>query len=204
MHLPEPSPDSPPPRPSPYARGTAAADPASGGPAGDRRGAGSGTTLVIGLVMLGLAAAVTAIVFQRGQTGRCLAFYGAEVARQITSAPVVELVSDAPAGGDGPASFRRDVSKAPGLVHLRRGLVEDANFDWKADPAEPVTPGAGGATLVFSDPGGVGPPVTLRIDLADATAGPGPRGALTVEGRPGRLTLGRIGKGLATWLEKTR
>ena len=42
-----------------------------------------GRSLVVGLVLLGLAAAATGIGYQRWQTGRCLEFYGPEVARLV-------------------------------------------------------------------------------------------------------------------------
>ena len=52
-----------------------------------------GRRLVVGLVTLGVVAACVGIAWQRGQTRACLAFYGPEVARAITTAPRVELWS---------------------------------------------------------------------------------------------------------------
>jgi len=180
--------------------------PVSAGPSG------SGSRLVIGLLLLGLAAGVAGILFQRGQTRRCLEFYGAEAARKVAAAPVVEVWRLEP--GEGPGGLvaveRRDVSTARGLVHLRRGLVEDANFRW------PI-PGAGGVArlhesawdtgLVFSDPADDRPPVMLVIDLdgkATAAGEVGEAGALAVVGRPGRINLGRIAAGLTKWLRESR
>ena len=81
-----------------------------------------GTWLVVGLIFLGLFAAVTGIWFQWGQTRRCLSFYGPATARQISSAPRVELWLLKPGSGVGRlvAAERRDISAASGLVHLRR------------------------------------------------------------------------------------
>ena len=86
--------------------------------------AGRGTALVIGLLLLGLAGAMTGIWYQRGQTRRCLAFYGADAARRITAAPRVEIVRLVPGGAAGrlTAVFSREITSAKGLVHLRRGL----------------------------------------------------------------------------------
>ena len=185
--------------------------PPPGSPAviGDSSAAvGSGARLVIGLLLLGITAGVVGIWYQRGQTQRCLAFYGPEAARMVTSAPVVEVWALAPAAESGVlvALERADVSQAPGLVHLRRGLVEDANFRWQGRPST----GAGrlpaeswDRALVFADPATGRPPVVLVIDLvegASAAAGVGELGSLAVVGRPGRIGLGRISRGLERWL----
>jgi hypothetical protein len=100
-----------------------------------------GSWLVAGLLLLGLAAAITGIWFQWQQTRRCLAFYGPAAARRIAASPAVELMLVQPGGQAGQlvAQTRIDVSKAAGLVHLRRGLVEDANFSWQTAGARPVT-----------------------------------------------------------------
>lgn len=196
----------------------------SPGPAaatGDQRG----RSLVVGLVLLGLAAAVAAILFQRQQTRRCLDFYGADHARRIAAAPVVELLLLEP--GTSPTAVavrtRRDVSKAAGLVHLRRGLVEDANFTWdggrvgggsaaavRTSADAVLVPDAAGRlphdawdiALEFSEPAGsatsaAGTPVGRTQLVFDV--GPG-QGAVAVVGRPGRIGLGRLGPGLEKWI----
>jgi hypothetical protein len=166
-----------------------------------------GSWLVAGLLALGVAAALVGVWFQREQTRQCLGFYGPAAARRITSAADVELLVVRP--GRGPRSLkvvsRRDVSRAAGLVHLRRGLVEDANFTWPAGvtdradagrrppPAAPRTLEAWDTALVFRDQADGGE-TTLVIDF-DA-----PTGALTVVGQPGRIGLGRIGPGLEKWI----
>jgi hypothetical protein len=161
---------------------------------------GSGARLVIGLLVLGVTAGIVGIWYQRGQTRRCLAFYGPDAARMVTAAPVVELWTLGPGAEPGVlvALERADVTGAPGLVHLRRGLVEDANFRWL--PAE-----SWDRALVFADPTGR-PPVVLVIDLAEASGGAGEgkgaAGSLAMVGRPGRIGLGRIAAGLATWLRR--
>lgn len=162
-----------------------------------------GTWLVAGLLLLGLAAAVTGIWFQRHQTRRCLEFYGPTVARRIAAAPTVELLLVQPGSGPGrlAAHARVDVSKAPGLVHLRRGLVEDANFRWQASgvaaggnspPRLPLE--SWDVAFVFSEPLGL---TTLVIDFDPSGGG------LAVVGQPGRVELGRIGPGLEKWVRST-
>lgn len=156
-----------------------------------------GRSLVVGLLLLGFAAAATGIAYQRMQTRRCLDFYGPEVARLVTAAPRVELLRLAPGRGAGRlvAGSARDVSTAKGLVHLRRGLVEDANFDWRQPPDSARLPdGAWDLAFVFSDPENPRGHTTLVIDLDDHG------GSLAVVGRPGRVGLGRIARGLATWV----
>jgi len=173
---------------------------------------GSGARLVIGLLLLGVTAGLVGIWYQRGQTRRCLAFYGPEVARMVTSAPIVELWRVGPSTEPGVlrALERTDVSQAPGLVHLRRGLVEDANFRWQGGAStEPgrLPAASWDRALVFADPGAGRPPVVLVIDVVDdasaesvARSRPGGMGSLAVVGRPGRIGLGRIARGLERWL----
>lgn len=164
-----------------------------------RPASGRGTAIVIGLLLLGLAAAGTGIWYQRGQTRRCLDLYGAEAARHITAAPRVELVRLVPAGAAGrlTAVVSRDITAAKGLVHLRRGLVEDANFLWPSSTPERRLPDtAWDLGLVFSDPSfPQQPPTVLVIDFDESG------GHAAVVGRPGRVGLGRLEKGLQKWVK---
>jgi hypothetical protein len=182
-------------------------------PSSPAAGTPRGTWLVVGLVLLGLTAAITGIWFQRHQTHRCLEFYGAAAARRIAAAPTVELLLVRPGAGPGrlTAHTRIDVSKAPGLVHLRRGLVEDANFNWQASggadgAAAPRLPlDAWDVAFVFTESGdtrsatslGDQDRATLVIDF-DPTGG-----TLAMAGQPGRIGLGRIGAGLEKWVRST-
>ena len=172
---------------------------------------GSGARLVIGLLILGVTAGLVGIWYQRGQTRRCLAFYGPGAARMVTAAPVVELWTLGPGAEPGVlvAIERADVSGAPGLVHLRRGLVEDNNFRWQAGPSAVsgrLPAESWDRALVFADPTTGRPPVVLVIDLAESSGGTGEgkgaAGSLAMVGRPGRIGLGRIAAGLATWLSR--
>ena len=187
--------------PSPASKSSAAAADAAPGAVG-------GSWLVTGLLSLGVAAAVGGIWFQRQQTRRCLEFYGPVAARRIAAAPRVELLAVRP--GRGPHSLavvsRLDVSRAAGMVHLRRGLVEDDNFIWRtpapAGPANAEVGDAGGdrrppsawdAAFVFRDPADGGETaVVVDVDGNEA--------ALAVVGQPGTIGLGRIAAGLKTWI----
>jgi hypothetical protein len=167
-----------------------------------------GTWLVVGLLLLGIGAAITGVWFQRQQTRRCLGFYGAAAARRIATAPRVELLLLRPGSAPGRLAVRErfDVSQAPGLVHLRRGLVEDANFGWRdaaaSGPSDRLPLEAWDAALVFSSADGPaaggGESTALVIDFDQSG------GALTVVGQPGRIGLGRLAAGLEKWIGVTR
>jgi len=157
--------------------------------------AGVGTRLVLAMVGLAAALAAFAIWFQWRQTHRCLDFYGPAVAAAIQTAARVEVWNLRASGDRVQAVGRRDVSQAAGLVHLRHGLVEDANFVWQREPlGERRLPAAAwDRGLAFFAAGGTEPAAVLAIDTADD-------GWLTVVGKPGRVGLGRLGRGLRTWL----
>lgn len=153
----------------------------------------SGAWLVAGMLALGVALAAFALVWQWGQTRRCLAFYGSEAARRIQSAPRVELWRlGPPAGLPPPAEQRTDISQARGVVHLRHGLVEDANFAWAVPPAPGPAPAF---ALAFFDRAADAEAATVLVVRLDESGG-----SLEVAGRPGAVTLGRIAAGLRTWL----
>lgn len=100
-----------------------------------------GVILVLLLLIAGLAAATIAIWHQYQQTRQALGFWGPESVHLIGRAPSVELIalrSGKPdetglaekTHGDPPTV---DISGARGLIHFRRSLLEDENFDWDAD-----------------------------------------------------------------------
>jgi len=166
-----------------------------------------GSLLVVALLGLGLAAAATGIWFQWQQTRRCLGFYGVDNVGRISRAPRVELwlLKKSPSNkhtGRLRASRRLDISAAKGLVHLRRGLVEDANFAWESVAADrgPQPDSTWDIAFVFADdaPAGGGRSL-LAIDFGNQ---PG-EAQLTVVGRPGRVTLGKMAKGLRDWVTAT-
>jgi hypothetical protein len=166
-----------------------------------------GTRLVLGLVLAGVGLALFAVWFQWGQTRRCLDFFGSAAARRIQAAPRVELWSLA---ADGPAvrAVRRlDVSRAPGLVHLRRGLIEDVNYRWEqagSQAAARLPADAWDHAIAFFDAPGGDLPVTVVAFDVDGPDGSGRQPAATVVGRPGRVALGPLAPGLRQWIEATK
>jgi hypothetical protein len=104
-----------------------------------------GKLAVATIVLLGLALAAFAWWWRYSQQrqSRAFAFWGREGALRIERAKKVELVRLA---ADGAAEERldiggtnhaviawRDVSGAPGLIHARHALLEDASFVWDDD-----------------------------------------------------------------------
>ena len=161
------------------------------------RSRSAGAWIVAGMIALGVALAVFAVAFQWGQTRRCLSFYGSEAAHRIQTAPRVELWRLDPAAPHlaPPADRRIDISQARGLVHLRRGLVEDANFAWDAAAAGGPPPAV---AMAFFDRAAATEPDTLLIVKLDESGG-----AIEVAGRPGTVALGRLAGGLRKWLADT-
>ena len=165
--------------------------------------------LVIGLLALGLLAAGIGVWFQWQQTRRCLAFYGTRATEQISKSPFVELWQLKPLSGGRytgrlEAVLVEDITDAKGLVHLRRGLVEDANFQWveKGNTERaPLADSAWDLALVFFDSKQKNEPerTVVVIDFGENSQ----KANLTVVGRPGRVALGKMGKGLKTWVEST-
>lgn len=100
------------------------------------------------LTMLGLALAAAAFAWWWNVTSKkeSLAFYGPAAARLIGKARTVELIEVEPAKFDdsrecyiaGADNFallsRHDVSRAPGLIHARTALLDDASYEWPARP----------------------------------------------------------------------
>lgn len=128
-----------------------------------------------------------------------------EAAARISRAPRVELWSLRPLAGHGhtgrlAATQRRDISTAKGLVHLRRGLVEDANFIWSKPPGadQPLPDAAWDVAIAFQDDSG-----ERGILLAVALGSDTEPAQLTVLGRPGRVGLGKMAKGLRDWVAAT-
>lgn len=164
----------------------------------DRIGNGRlGSWLVAGIVAVAAALAAFALWFQWQQTRRCLAVYGPEAAGHIQSADRVELWELDPQVAIGRIEplERRDISAAKGLVHLRRGLVEDANFAWTNDPVAHASTRSWRAAIAFiPTAAGDGDGTVLLLDLD------GSPGVIGIAGRPGELRLGRIGPGLRKWL----
>jgi hypothetical protein len=173
----------------------------------------AGIRLVLGLVLLGVALASFAIWFQWHQTRRCLELYGSRVARLIQAAPRVELWEpqtvperneevDGRRGVPMESAVRIDLSGVRGLVHLRRGLVEDANFDWgtrEGDGERGEDDHAWDAALAFYDrPGDAEPAALLVFDFSPSG------GMLTVAGNGASVGLGRLEKGLRLWLSAAR
>lgn len=127
----------------------------------------SGTKLVLLLSSLALALGVVSWWNRYSSAHRATEFWGPENARLIVEPGEVEallLAEDKESEVSNPASplagysvdSRADVSKAPGLAHLRFALTSDSNYTWGEQPGR-VGPwkwafrfsGEAGSVLVF-------------------------------------------------------
>ncbi|MEO1993590.1 MAG: hypothetical protein ABGW78_16770 [Pirellulales bacterium] len=157
----------------------------------------AGSLLVLVILLFGVGAAIVAISYQRTQTQNCLKFYGPKVSRHITKAPVVELWKLSPDHSTRHliAVQKCEVTNAQGIVHLRRGFVEDAGFRWEImGPASRLPIEIWDYAFVFRDPElDEQTAICVNLDVQG--------GWMTVVGRPGRVALGRLGKGLQDWIQ---
>jgi hypothetical protein len=154
----------------------------------------SGKLVIVGIVGVAVVAAAFAWWRQYQQGRRALAYWGADGARLIRTAPEVELLTLAPAEGDGegdaiPVPKLLDVSGARGLVHARQALISDASFLWSETPR---TGPAWDYAFVFRD----GPrELTVRFDIRGGWAMP--------EHGSQPLRMGpTLAKGLTTFLDE--
>jgi hypothetical protein len=93
----------------------------------------SGKHVIIAIVALALLAAAASWWVRYEATHRAAEFWGPTAARRIRDAPFVELyyINDDP----NVLATIREISKAPGLTHLRHALLEDRSYVWPAQPA---------------------------------------------------------------------
>lgn len=168
----------------------------------------SGKWVIGGILGLGLAAACLAVFVRHQQGRRVLELWGAADAILIRDAPHVELwrlepvptpVAEPPGGGEaalvrfGPRTWRlaerRDVTAAPGLLHVRAALLADDSFVWQE--AATSTEVAPSWALVFR---GAGRDLMLALDLESQQLG-------TADQRP-PLCFAPIAAFLRRWLEQ--
>jgi hypothetical protein len=123
----------------------------------------SGKLVILAIIAVALAAAGTAWWFRYSATHRAVHFWGADAAQLIRDAPIVKLTEY---GGRPDADFMkpinsRDISRAPGLVHLRAALLEDRSFNW---PIENSVPGRWGWAIDFLNPDGTNATLNFTRD----------------------------------------
>jgi len=110
----------------------------------------SGRLVIVAILVLGVAAGAFAVWYQQQQSRQALRFWGTEGASLIARAPHVEAVwlelagkqaadcddSLEVPGGTACVRQRQDVDRTPGISNLRRALMQDATFQWSAEPPE--------------------------------------------------------------------
>jgi len=104
----------------------------------------SGKLLIIGIMIVALAAAAISWWFRYSATHGVATFWGPDVARLIRDARVVEIWHPAkPLEVPRSASLffnhsdLHDISSAHGLVHLRNALLQDHDFNWPPTKVSP-------------------------------------------------------------------
>jgi hypothetical protein len=102
-----------------------------------------GKLVILLMVVIGCAMGGISIAFHHWLARRAIAWWGRDNIGLITEAPRVNAIKLRQAGTsesgevvtiDGERyqiTERKDVGGAEGIDHLRHGLVEDGNFDWK-------------------------------------------------------------------------
>ena len=122
--------------------------------ADDEAGLVSGRWAILAVVVVALAGSVGGFWYHASLQRRPLAFWGTATARLILQAPKVDALWLAPtlasAAAEGDETLARgderwaivevaDISRAPGLSHLRQALVHDRSFVWN-DAARRAVP----------------------------------------------------------------
>ncbi|MGI8978055.1 MAG: hypothetical protein ACR2FY_02400 [Pirellulaceae bacterium] len=103
----------------------------------------SGKLVVLSIFVVAIAMASFALWWNWGLSHRSLDFWGKEGGLAIRDGERIELLRLRPKTGriinlEGfDIVETKDVSKAPGVLHARHSLLQDASFDWTADLGEP-------------------------------------------------------------------
>jgi hypothetical protein len=108
----------------------------------------SGKLVILSILAVALVAAGTSWVFRYYTTHQAADFWGPTGSRLIRDAPRVSLSRIYL----GSAPTTRDISKAPGITHLRNALLEDRSFGWRQ--TFDAAPKHFSWQLSFSDPAG--------------------------------------------------
>ncbi|MCA9198251.1 MAG: hypothetical protein KDA87_11965, partial [Planctomycetales bacterium] len=106
--------------------------------------ANQGRMVVIGMVVVALAAAIFAWTFRLSQGQQILTFWGADAASAIRLGSEVKLLQLEAGQIDSSNALVRslngmdwtaaiDISKTSGLVHARQALITDASYAWSSE-----------------------------------------------------------------------
>lgn len=113
-----------------------------------------GKLVILGMLVLAIGAGSFAIWYLRGLSARSTHYFGTRTSALILQAPEVRALRLAPTGEEAGTSNeeriaisgqpytviqRRDASQANGLINVRRGLMNDASYNWSApQPEQPA------------------------------------------------------------------
>lgn len=134
----------------------------------------SGRWFTSTIVALCIAVVLVALWQRSRDTSQIRQFWGADNAKLIQQAPMVRLRVEDSVGGDEVPSLNnpqswRDISTAPGLVHLRATLVDDRYFHWPSREATDQEQAASGPAYYLVRFSGDGGFVDVAIDTAKGT-----------------------------------
>ena len=129
---------------------------------GLRRSTLDSRLIIAGMLLLAVAAGIAAIWYLRGLSQRSMEFWG-PASELILHAPLVEVYELSS------TDEAHNISRARGLINVRRGLMNDASYDWSAQPkpadgnwryALRFQDSKGGATILLS----IDPPLAMKSD----------------------------------------
>ena len=126
-----------------------------------------------GWTLVAVAVALASVYARRTSVGKTTDFFGPATITALQLADRVELSSEA-----GPFFEPVDLTGTPGLGHLRRALLDDRNYLWETESAQPVSEACHAENSIcvrlrFADPIGQRVPVTeLALELQEGWVGP--------------------------------
>ena len=127
---------------------------------------GSGPLVVVGILVVAIAAASISVWHQWSQGRETIAYFGSQSAYDIRHASQVEW--KVIERREVEASNSTDISKVAGLVHFRQALIEDTSYEGQVplEQAKPVW-----QYMVFFRDSPSATPTRLLFDLENAWVG---------------------------------
>ncbi len=107
-----------------------------------------GKTIILLAALVGLGLGALSVIYHHSLARQAIAWWGPAAMELIAYAPRVDALKVSPTHGDANAEAesvtidsqryrverRQDVTKWPGIDHVRHGLLQDVNFNWDNAP----------------------------------------------------------------------
>jgi hypothetical protein len=97
-----------------------------------------GKYIVLAVLLLAVLLAVGNMAYQTWSARRAIAHWGHDAAQLILTAPRVDVLRLRSSSLPLDAAATVDATHARGLLHVRRGLVNDALYAWDSPPVNPT------------------------------------------------------------------